>query len=437
MDIGSKLTTRKLLQQNKLAELIRANPDTFNSTVNPAIFSLQKGSPPEEHSISYVDATNTVTEKYRHFVESLGAQSEEGKTTGIQKKHGIKEITLPDSASGYSVKLDIYRNTLQNAFFDPTGKNMELYETVMSDARGLYDRWSNEVRDSATVRDNLEKITSEHVGRLDPGDTSVLGLLTLGGVGLHTGSNEEYISYLDGTEAAEKLKSRNNDFAYREKNENKYSWISRVIESKDIAEVSELTEKEKKTGISGTDRVWVPITKGKGKSFYSMSTEYINWSEDSVERIGQTGLHRNREFYFSEGIFAVGQGTGDPSFRYTNNCVIEHSGNILVPHTDKVSTLYLLGILNSGFSHYLIDQFINHTVNTQLTDFRTLPVIIPTNEQMSQMESLVEEAISIRVGEGEIAEPMIDIAPQNRRGIDEVISDIDELVTNIYGISEI
>ena len=433
--IGSKLTTRKLFQKNKLQQLIRANPSTFDAKVNPAIYTLKKEPGSEEHWFAYVDAKGTDVGRYQKFIDDF-TQPINTNSYFNESKRKFECVDFKNSTHGYFVRLGIYMNTLQNAFFKPTERNMDFYRTVMSEARSLYDRWSDEVRDSATVEDNLERIQSDHVAKLDPGDVSILGLLTLGGVGLHTGNNEEYIAYLDGTEAAERVRSRNDDFVYREKNENRYSWISRVIESDDIAEVAKLTEEEKLYGISGNRSVWVPVTKGKGKSFYDEPEEYINWSTNAVERIGETGLHRNRDFYFAEGIFAVGQGTGDPSFRYTDNCVIEHSGNILVPHTEKVSTMYLLGLLNSDLCHYLIDQFINHTVNTQLTDFRMLPVIIPTQEQMSRMESLVKDAIAIRVQENNVSDPMVDINPRNYVSLDQILTEIDELVIEIYGISE-
>lgn len=427
LTIGSKQTTRHLLQENDLHTLLLANPETFDAAVNPAIFLLQKGGPAGDRRFIYADASETQIEQYRSLVTQL--IQTEPEPMALQADGGpigegdVTSLNVPGSTRGYVVPVALYRQSLGRAFFEPTSANLRLFNGVLSDVRGLAADWREELLDSSRIAASLDRIKSAHIDHLQPGDASILGLLTVGGVGLHTGNNDEYMAYFDGTRPAERVKERNDDFEYVEKNDTQFRWMSRIITDDHRADVGSLTESEKRTGIENAEASWLPIEKGKGEPYYTDNTEYINWSKEAVEGIRRDGSLRNVEYYFGEGIFAVGQGTGDPRFRYTNNSVIEHSGNILVPVTDKVSTKYLLGVLNSEFAKYLVDEFINHSVNTQLSEFRRLPVIIPTETEKASVERLVTAAIA-----GKTEQPDADIT--------EIQAQIDETIATIYDVPE-
>lgn len=427
LTIGSKQTTRHLLQENDLYSLLLANPETFDAAVNPAIFLLQKGGPAGDQRFIYGDASETQIDQYRSLVTQL--IQTEPETMAVQADGGpigeadITSLNLPGSTRGYVVPVALYRQSLGRAFFEPTSVNLRLFNGVLSDVRGLVADWQEELQDSSRIAASLDRIKSEHIDGLQPGDASILGLLAVGGVGLHTGSNDEYLAYHDGTRPAERVKERNDDFEYVEKNDNQFRWMSRIIKDDHIADVASLTQSEMRNGIENDEATWLPIEKGKGEPYYTEITEYINWSKDAVDGIRRDGSLRNVEYYFGEGIFAVGQGTGDPRFRYTNNTVIEHSGNILIPVTDKVSTKYLLGVLNSEFAKYLVNEFINHSVNTQLSDFRRLPIIIPTETEKASVERLVSDAIAAK-------------KEQADADITDIQAQIDETIATIYDVPE-
>jgi len=417
LTIGSKESTRRLLQDNLLHQLVIANPDTFDAAVNPAIFTVSKTDMEEnDYNFVFIDASETNTSDYRRLTTFDSEKSSEE----------VSPLHLSGTLKAYSTPISFYRNTARRGFFEPNSVNIEICKKYMNRIKKLALDWGYEIKDSDTLEENLDKIKKEHLDKLDEGDITLLGLLTIGGQGLATGKNDDFLAYLDGTYPAEKVKEKNGDhFEYVEKNEKQHGWMSRVIKPDHIADVDNLSEGEKMNGIKGnTDKTWIPIVKGKGKRYYKSVVEYINWSEESVRKLRNNSSARWQGFnyFFEEGIFAAGQGAGHPTFRYTNNAVIDHSGNILITVGNIVSSKYILGILNSNFTTYIINEFINNSVNTQLSDFRLLPIKTPSWKEISKMESLVEEAISIIKGESD-------------ESLENVQEKIDDLVEKIYGVS--
>lgn len=420
--IGSKHTTRQLLQGNRMYDLLKANPDTFDAAVSPAVFSMKKQSEENNYTFSYIDATETEIEQYRSLIGELIKKDGSDKSDKDETS-GVYSLNLSGESQGYTVPVNLYRTTLRQAFFEPTETNLSIHEQHMSRINSLADSWEKSIRDSDTLEENLSRIKSEHIDNLESGDVSILGLMTLGGVGLQTGSNEEYLAYIDGTDSAEEVKRRNSNFDYVSKNEETYSYISRVISEEHVADVSEMTKNEKLNGIQdNTNRTWVPVEKGfKQEDVYFKPREvYINWSKDSVEGIDEDGLIRNIEYYFQPGIFSSRGGFSDLLVRYTDEAVIESTGVVLTPIEQTISAKYAIGLLNSEVCEHITDTFINSS-GKQATDMRHIPIPIPSDEQESQMEELVNKAIRIRKGE-------------EKMELSEVQKQIDQFVEELYDI---
>ncbi len=416
LTIGSKEPTRRLLQNNWLHQLVLANSNTFDATVNPAIFIMsKKNNIINEYNFEYIDATETGISEYRNFVTNQSAPD-----------GAVNKIDVPN-AEGYYTPISIYKNNIRRGFFTPNPTNMDLYYRYLKEAAEIAQEWEDEIQDSRSLKQNEEKIRRNHLDSLKTNEVSLFGLLTQGGRGLTTGKNDEYLAYLDNTPPAEKVKKRNEgEFEYIEKNENTYKWMSRVIKQEHIANPSELSYKEKQNGINRDDnKVWVPIIKGKGESYYSPIKQFINWSEESVNKLenNSNSYLRNVRHYFTEGIFIPSGGTGIPTIRVAEPAVIDGSGAIYTP-VDKqlISAKYLSGLLNSSLIKYIIDNFINNTVNTEVQDIRHVPVVIPKKQQANKIEEYVDEAIKIRKGESEAA-------------IESIKKEIDSIVEEIYGVN--
>jgi hypothetical protein len=152
--------------------------------------------------------------------------------------------------------------------------------------------------------------------------------------------------------------------------------------------------------------------------------QFINWSEESINKLkDDSGAYlRNVRHYFTEGIFIPSGGAGIPTIRLTEPAVIDGSGAIYTPVDEQiVSSKYLTGLLNSSLIEYLIEEFINGTVNTEIQDIRHVPVVIPEKENKKEIEGLVDEAVKARRNE-------IDT------DIENIEKRIDDVVEKIYGV---
>jgi len=413
---GSKVSTRKLLQANQLHDLLIANENTFDASVRPAVFTATKTAEPREYNTIYADGSDASIESYRNLLREATSDHDE-----------VRSLDTTNDVRSYSVPIRYYRESIRNSFFEPTAENLRLFEKFIRNIADLRQTWRDEIRDSKTLEKHIETIESKHHATLSAGDASLLGLLTFGGKGLTTGKNDDYLAYLAGTQGAEEVRERNEEFQYVERNEETYNYMSRVIPEDLTADVESLSETEKREGIpSDNDRVWVPIEKGFRKSdvYYNPDPEYINWSEESLESLRESsGAYiRNKRYYFEEGILTSQGGFATLAARYTNNRVIEGATTFFSPVTDKVSAKYLTALLNSEIIQKLAETFINAS-GMEVTDVRLLPIVIPTGEERSALEELVDEAIQIQSGE-------------SGRDLSAVEDEIDEKTRDIYELPQ-
>jgi type I restriction-modification system DNA methylase subunit len=413
---GSKVSTRKLLQANHLHNLLIANEDTFDASVRPAVFTATKTESRREYSMLYADGSDASIENYRSLLKE--SSSDDGE---------VRLLNTTNDIASYTVPIRYYRDSIRHSFFEPTEENLRLYERFIQNIANLRRTWRDEIRDSKTLENHIDSIESKHHASLSPGDASLLGLLTFGGKGLTTGNNDEYLAYLEGTQGAEEVRERNDELHFVEKNENTYNYMSRVIPETRTADVEALSENEKREGIdSDEEQVWVPIEKGFRKSdvYYKPDPEYINWSEDSLESLRESsGAYiRNKRYYFREGILTSQGGFATLAARYTNNRVIEGATTFFSPMTDKVSAKYITALLNSSTIQKIAETFINAS-GMEVTDVRLLPIVIPSEEERSTLEDLVDEAIEIQSG-------------NSGRSLSEVQEEIDDYTRNIYELTQ-
>jgi hypothetical protein len=425
--IATKTASRNILQKNRLEELFITNPDTFDAAVHASIFTLRHTDASDRnYELLYVNGENSPINIYRDLIQSQPKTREDvGDDETIQRNDTVHDVP------SYRIPIQVYRKSPRSTFFEPTDDNQETYAKWIAPVSTLLEEWEDELYDVDAQRGNLEEIKSRHINNLSPGDVTLLGLVTWGGEGLKTNDNKEHIAYIDGTYEAEQVKERNgDDFIYVEQNEEAYRWINRVVRKEDTINPSKLTEEERQNGIDAGERngrTWVPIEKGSTIEdiYYKPTIEYIDWSEESLQKIDDRrgGRIRDPDYYFREAIFASRGGTGEykSKARYIDNAVVDSSGVVIIPTTDSLPPKYLLGILNSNVMKYIIDNFINSTVNVQVADMRLLPIPVPSEEERDQIVSLVNDAIAVQKGEKE-------------GEIEEIHQNIEEKVKDIYGI---
>lgn len=62
----------------------------------------------------------------------------------------------------------------------------------------------------------------------------------------------------------------------------------------------------------------------------------------------------------------------------------------------KVPEYYIISIINSKFMSQYVDNFDNNTQTFQINDARQIPIVVPSFEQLQQLEILFLEVIRIK-----------------------------------------
>ncbi len=425
--IATKTASRNLLQHNRLEELFITNPETFDAAVHASIFTLRhEDASKRNYELIYVNGQDSPINIYRDLINSQPRTRDE-----VGDDDQIRRVETVHDVPSYRIPIQVYRNSIRKTFFEPTEQNQYVYNRHIKPVTDLYSKWEDELFDVNAQRNNLDRIKKAHIDQLSPGDLTLLGLVTWGGQGLIAVDNKEHIAYIDDTYEAEKVKERNgNDFRYIEQNERPFRYINRVITEDRTIDPLELTEEEKSNGIDPQKRgeqTWVPIEKGSSIKdiFYKEIIEYINWSKQSLEKIDsyRGGRIRDTDYYFRESLFVSRGGSGEYKVkaRYIDNAVVDSSGTAVIPTTDKLPPKYLLGILNSDAMKYIVDNFINGTVNVQSADIRLLPLPVPTQEERTRITDLVDDAIAIQKGEMD-------------EDLEQITTKIEDAVQDLYGI---
>lgn len=104
------------------------------------------------------------------------------------------------------------------------------------------------------------------------------------------------------------------------------------------------------------------------------------------------------QYYFREGFTTDGV-NGNVSARYVKNGIPPVNTNIFC--TTTANLYYVIGLLNSELYRRLLNTYINSTLigmSSHITpeDVRSLPYLIPTDEEENRIISLVKKIVKGR-----------------------------------------
>mgnify|MGYP002344821976 CR=1 FL=1 len=142
---------------------------------------------------------------------------------------------------------------------------------------------------------------------------------------------------------------------------------------------------------------WFPYAKGgEFNKYYGNMWVVINWNHDGSEVKNFRGASvRNKDYYFKEGVTYSSSGSKGPSFRLLEENSIFDSGARSIFYKEVGNTKFLLGVLNSKLSKYVIDC-LNPTVNTTVGDIERLPLISSSLDVDNAISNLVQQNILIK-----------------------------------------
>lgn len=147
-------------------------------------------------------------------------------------------------------------------------------------------------------------------------------------------------------------------------------------------------------GIKDKD-CFIPIVKGSSKERYLRPNInwYIDWSEDALYHYNNDKKARfqNSQFYFKTGIALPMVKSSQIRATKMSNMVFDQSIVGVFPK-EKEHVNYLLGLLNSDIAKEIIHT-INPTANNSANYIKKIPVIIPDDDELLNINKKVEQII--------------------------------------------
>lgn len=425
MTIKTHRPLREQMLGHRVHKMIRVSGDTFRATVNCAVLLAQRGPAPADQTCQMADLTNvSIHEQYERFLHVL------------YQTEGTGQMSRRQNVANQTYSLYHYRQNLIS-----TNSNLPFFVASPK----LF----------ALMNDTTAPVKHESIGgkRVPVSNVNINGndvrLFKLGDVaevkvGLQTGDNDAYL--FQNSDARGSYRSIDD---FREFLLNTADLERIRLDETLRAEVVQLgiSKDDKKStryfggryiapydkgGESDSDEGWMPN--------YWVPTDYfIDWSEWATQRMKTltlreknrlngkgggndklTSRFQNSEFYFRQGITFSDTGFYAPTFRISGGAVFDVMGMTLFGDFEPFETC---AQLSSKLTRFLIKNFVNASVHTQVEGLKPIP--IPSVNRSS--DSLRAQAKAIV--EKQRSNPRYDYASNEQ-------VEIDRLVYAAYGLNE-
>ncbi len=435
----TKKNLRRKLESKEIIEVIKTSNVFENAMVSPAITVIKNCNVEQSYDLVVKDAVGDF-----------------------------------DKPKIYSTSISTFRDAVNHVIFLPTNYNMRLYNSFNSKVSELMDTWWDRIKTSSDISKHRTLINN-YIDKLKPGDLTLLGIITDGGVGLQTGNNGKYIGVREGTKEAADIYNasrakklieakdlkKNAVFNFASKHEAqdflnskteleiwkifddaklKYGrdvfgqgYLFRIIPNNMLADVNTLTDDEKKNGISGT-QTFVPYDKGdKGGNRWYLETPFlIDWSKQNVKELTTSAASRfqNSQFYFKDGfcwnnVLQPTQKEGKYiKARIKDKSVHDVASMSMVTTTTVVPVFYAVLLLNSSLFYNYLKSFINLSVNLQMNDFRQFPIIVPNGNQLARSKKIYDKAVDYMKRKYEINSKLTDEFWQIQKEVDMLVEEM-------------
>ena len=149
---------------------------------------------------------------------------------------------------------------------------------------------------------------------------------------------------------------------------------------------------------------WFPYSKGGPfNKWFGNLWLTVNWLNDGYDIKNFTdekgkvrSRPQNEGFYKKEGVTFSTTGSKGASFRYLPiNNLFDMGGSSLFPSNEYRNINYILSLLNSKLSTYIVNC-LNPTVNTQIGDLQRVPFVLPIVELETKISTLAAQNIQIK-----------------------------------------
>lgn len=147
-------------------------------------------------------------------------------------------------------------------------------------------------------------------------------------------------------------------------------------------------------GLEGRNH-FIPILRGGAAHFVKETKWYVDWSTDAVAEYKRAGKNparfQNSKFYFRQGIGVPMVASAGLSAATIDRRLFDQGIVGIFPHDNRLM-LYLLGFLNTQIATVLLRR-LNSTANNSANYLKNLPIVFPTEKEISEATKLVSKAI--------------------------------------------
>jgi hypothetical protein len=443
MTIKTHLALRKQMMENRIFQMLRVHPDTFDATVNACVMLVQKkdGDVPEDHRCSMVDLTRvSARENHDRFIEIISRIKIDSERPGNEKVLQMRgDNWRSESSEEYAIYVypqSLINKNTNNPFFVASPKLFAfMHESGVSLTR-------TEIGGKQVLARSIE-MNDKQVQVVKLGDIADVK------VGLQTGDNnsylfqnpesrgsyrsiEDYKDYLLTEDDLQKIRDNeelridviDNGISKDDKTSNRY-FGGRYIVPYD------------KGGESNASEGWLP-------NYYVPTNYFIDWSEWAVKRMKTltiadrkreqgkekditpknenqiAAVFRNTNTYFKEGVTLSYTGQYAPNLRFNSGSLFDVGGSsIYAQNMDE-----LIGIFNTKFVKYFAKNSIDHTVNFQVDEVKNIPYVLLDNYKKAKISETTNT-----ISSKQRLEQFYDYASQEQL-------EIDQLIYEAYGLNK-
>ena len=170
----------------------------------------------------------------------------------------------------------------------------------------------------------------------------------------------------------------------------------------------------------------MPYDKGDkdGNRWYLETPFAIAWSKDNVHylKTDKRARYQGYTFFFKEGLCWSDINTTFLKCRQKQKSINDVKSMSLYGLTELVPEYYIICLINSTLMSYYVDNYVNNTQTFQINDARQLPIIVPSEEVLSECKIIFDNAIRIKKS----TNSTVELQNLQRR--------LDDIVDKIYSI---
>jgi hypothetical protein len=407
---------RKQVLQKKIHKIVQLHKDCFDATVNACAISITNSSK-KDNNIIAADLTNISTRDEIDLLRNILYHLEDYVGQSLIK-YAIYKYKQELIFKNSKIPIFIGSHKLFNLVCD---KGVQISKSGIGKSKV-------QVRKINLNNNIIELVCFSDVAQVKKGIDTGFNKKFLFQDPNSRGRYRDISKYKDYVISEDELKKISKDKYLREKVKDRGFHKSKTEKNFDIDLWfdGKFIVPYAKGGESDVENDWLP-------NYYVPSNYFIDWSQDSVKQLYKATKNdrhkatlRNKDYWFLEGLTFSLSGFYAPTFRLKPPGMFDNKGSGIFTDLNKY---YILAILCSKLTKYLLKNYYMHTVDTQVGVLNDIVINIKHNDKLiTIVEKIIEnQHYDLKYDYMNNEQKLLDECIYDMYGLDE--SDIREVET--------